>query len=136
MPAKISQAEFEYRCKLGIFEDVLVEGLGYIFWTSRMALMIRTIQGCKQRSYELNHTYFLGTDKVAIVMPAYLDPDFETRRKESENKLLALFKKHYTYPSGMLDKEKYGKVERDINEDTLSLACETTPVPFGIYHSN
>jgi hypothetical protein len=140
---KISLLEFIYRCKNSVFEDVLVEGLGYVFWMHKATAGIRITQSSRDRAKVIENwewencgvdTFFLE-DKVAIVLPAYLDPDFESRRKESEDNLIKLFKKHFTDSFGNLDKTKYQKVEKDIREDMLSLAGENPIIPVDIKYS-
>ncbi|WP_165022347.1 hypothetical protein [Dysgonomonas sp. ZJ279] len=145
MAERISQAEFEHRCKLGATQDVLVDGLGYVYWTSRAGTAIGpwgNKGSGKTRAYILPVVLpkrgmpdlYLDCAKVAIVLPAFLDPDFGARKKESEEKLQELFKKHYTDQStNKLDEWSYNKIKRRIEEGSISMADE---MPLDIKYSD
>lgn len=145
MAERISQAEFEHRCKLGATQDVLVDGLGYVYWTSRAGTAIGpwgNKGSGKTRAYILPVVLpkrgmpdlYLDCAKVAIVLPAFLDPDFGVRKKESEEKLQELFKKHYTDQStNKLDEWSYNKIKKRIEEGSISMADE---MPLDIKYSD
>lgn len=144
MAERISQAEFEHRCKLGATQDVLVDGLGYVFWTSRAGTAVGPWGNrgfSKTRAYILpvvlpkrgNPGLYLDYAKVAIVLPAFLDPDFESEKQRSEGGLLALFKRYYTdLSTNKVNEWEYNKIRRRVEEGCISMHDE---MPMDIRYS-